>query len=161
MKNIFFLIIWLAFLCPTPVTADIVALPHAENEYPELNGTFWEILKTQSPKGSLLLYTSGFVRGYDYALNLLQDLIETKPYEKQSLIEFIAMLKYPPAYTNSQIKNLIDQFYADQKNRNLPLHVAFTYARQVLTGYPKEYSLFYIEDMRKIYSEKQVFPNYE
>jgi hypothetical protein len=122
-----------------------------EKETQTMDGIFWIVMEKRSAPGSLLMYSSGFVSGYDYAINLLQGVIETQNYDKLDLLEFMDMLKYPTKYKNSEIKKLIDEFYSDEANRHLPLFVAFTFARQVLSGYPKEYSLSYIEDMRDAY----------
>jgi len=153
MKSLL-LVLFIFFTIPPNLFSAEVQPQNTNKENKRMDGVFWQILENRSPQGSLILYTSGFISGYDYALSLLQEVVKTQNYDKLGLIEFIDMLKYPKNYTNSQIKTLIDKFYADEKNQELPLFVAFTYARQVLSGYPKEYSISYIEDMRQIYSKE-------
>ncbi len=151
MKRILSICLVCALLLPLAGVAADPKSTSPEKNLKNMDGVFWAVMDKRSPPGSLLLYTSGFVSGYDYVLNLLQGVVETQNYDNLDLGEFMDMLKYPTQYTNSEIKFLVDKFYAEETNRHLPLFVAFTYARQVLRGYPQEYSTSYIEDMRKMY----------
>jgi len=119
-----------------------------------VNGTYWETLSTRTSEGSLLLYTSGYVSGYDYALSQVLAALQKQPYSQKDLAAFITLLKFPDQFTNTEIKRQIDLFYQNKKNQNLPLFVAFTLARQKIQGYPKSYSEAYIVKMRKLYAEK-------
>jgi hypothetical protein len=152
MRRLFLYFCMLAILLPVSITGTDTGNVNVGDKPQTMNGSFWNVLETRSPLDSSLLYTSGFVSGYEYALNILHGVAKSRDYSGEDMLEFIDMLKFPSDYTNSQIKDLVDRFYADEKNRFIPLFVAFTYARQVLNGYPAEYSRSYLEDMRKQYA---------
>ncbi len=149
------------FLCLLMlISLAIPALAPAESLAPELrensqslDARFWNVLKSRPMEHASLSYTAGFVQGYEYALELIRAALDAQEldYNKNEMIKFIAVQKFPPKFTNSQIEELIGVFYADKQNRRLPLFVAFTYARQILSGYPEAYSRMYIEDMRRKY----------
>ncbi|MBN1595445.1 hypothetical protein JW933_05920 [candidate division FCPU426 bacterium] len=151
MKRMILLLILLP-LAPTAVWAADATLPPAESEDPPLDGSFWLIMQSRLPESSLLMYTSGFLGGYECALRVMKDALLLQPYDQQNLLGFMDTLSFPKTRTNMEIKSLIDRFYQHPENRSLPLSVAFTYAHQVLLNYPGEYSQKYLEDMRQQYS---------
>lgn len=119
------------------------------------DGRYWETLSRpdQSPEKTPAVYAAGFIAGYDYALDLVLTALAAPEldYQQNAFAEFIAGQKYPTRLHTLQLQSLLDNFYSVTANQRLPLFVAFTYARQVLAGYPEAYSRQYLEDMRRKY----------
>lgn len=152
MKQKFF-IVMMIFFCTCLSLGSHAKTKETTNE---MNGNFWKTLSTRSSQGSLLLYTSGYLNGYDHALSQVLEAMKKQPYSQKDLIAFIDVLRFPNKVTNMAIKQEIDTFYQDEKNQTLPVFVAFTVARQILQGYPKSYTASYITKIRKHYKKESV-----
>ncbi|MEW6517176.1 MAG: hypothetical protein AB1439_09750 [candidate division FCPU426 bacterium] len=139
---------------PAGVRADSLA-PELPPSEPPVDGVFWETLSQpeQTAQKTREMFTAGFVAGYDYALDLVIAALAAPEldYNARQFSEFTANQKFPSRLHTLQLQALLDNFYSVAANRHLPLFVAFTYARQILAGYPEAYSRQYLEDMRRKY----------
>lgn len=119
------------------------------------DGHYWETLsRPEQPREKTpAIYAAGFIAGYDYALDLVLTALAAPEldYQPKQFSEFVASQKFPTRLHTLQLQALLDNFYSATSNRHLPLFVAFTYARQILAGYPEAYSRQYLEDMRRKY----------